>query len=178
METFPFRSSLHNLSLRHWKQCQKTDLLVILFGWVWRLLEWRLFASLLYSGRFLRQTISREGCLQRIFPTCAFVAGRRETIDHFFLHCLISYFMWHQVINRSGVHWCFPKIVSDMIKVWRMSPFSRCGMMLWRLVPFAILWSVWKERNDRVFKGFPLYSKVATRREFNNISVNGIFHSW
>lgn len=24
--------------------------------------------------------------------------------------------------------------------------------MLWRLIPFAILWSMWQERNARIFK--------------------------
>lgn len=28
-------------------------------------------------------------------------------------------------------------------------------MILWTLVPFATLWTVWKDRNVRVFKGSP-----------------------
>lgn len=34
-----------------------------------------------------------------------------------------------------------------------MNPMFGCGGVLWKLVPFSILWSIWKERNDSIFKG-------------------------
>lgn len=34
-----------------------------------------------------------------------------------------------------------------------LSFLSGGGDIIWRLVPFAVLWSIWKERNDRIFRG-------------------------
>ena len=33
-----------------------------------------------------------------------------------------------------------------------MGPFRGYGLVLWGLIPFAILYSIWKERNYRIFK--------------------------
>eukprot|EP00268_Persea_americana_P005513 TRINITY_DN11855_c2_g1_i2.p1 TRINITY_DN11855_c2_g1~~TRINITY_DN11855_c2_g1_i2.p1 ORF type:complete len:137 (+),score=14.92 TRINITY_DN11855_c2_g1_i2:111-521(+) len=30
-------------------------------------------------------------------------------------------------------------------------PFSKCGLILWRIIPFFMLWSIWKEGNERIF---------------------------
>ena len=31
--------------------------------------------------------------------------------------------------------------------------FSSCSAVLWRFIPFATVWSIWKEMNDRIFTG-------------------------
>lgn len=66
----------------------------------------------------------------------------RETVNQLFLHCEFSSFLWCQVICQSGLLWCSPKSVPGMIEAWRMVPFSGCSLVLWRIIPFAILWSV------------------------------------
>lgn len=33
-----------------------------------------------------------------------------------------------------------------------MLTFIVCGAVLWMLVLFTILWSLWKERNDKIFR--------------------------
>lgn len=44
-------------------------------------------------------------------------------------------------------------IVARVFEAWRLILFFfGSGRMLWRLIPFAILWSMWQERNVRIFK--------------------------
>ena len=65
------------------------------------------------------------------------------------------------------------------------------GLILWWLIPFAILWSVWKERKNRIFKGSLLYvddlsqlvviqiAKWASfKKEFDNLRVDSVLHNW
>lgn len=40
-----------------------------------------------------------------------------------------------------------------LFEAWMSSPFFRDGVVLWRLIPFANLWSIWGERNDRDITG-------------------------
>lgn len=82
-----------------------------------------------------------------------------ETIDHLFVHCELSLSLWCQMISWSCVQWCLLEAAQGMIKEWTSS-FSMCDMVLWRLDPFAIMWSMWKERNVRVLRGSLLPTEV------------------
>lgn len=60
------------------------------------------------------------------------------------------------------------------------------------MIPFAILWSIWMERNDRIFKcssfssaadlissiGMRIAKWALVRKEFSNFSLNAILIDW
>lgn len=63
--------------------------------------------------------------------------------------------------------------------------------MLWRIAPFAILWSIWKERNDKIFREAAtatanltsmVFSGIAkwasARKEYANLTSNDILFNW
>ena len=65
------------------------------------------------------------------------------------------------------------------------------GHILWSLVPSAILWSLWKGHNNRIFKGSRhsfddrlngalLYTVnwVPSRIEYQNLHLHDIIHNW
>lgn len=90
-----------------------------------------------------------------------------------------------------GVSWCFPKSLEGLFEGWRSSPIFDCGETLWKSIPFAILWLVWKERNDRVFRGTSMgvgdvlhlalvriAEWVSCLDEFDGLRMDGVWSSW
>ena len=49
--------------------------------------------------------------------------------------------------------WCFPISLAGLFEAWVESPMVGCGWTLWRLIPFSIICSIWKKRNERIFNG-------------------------
>lgn len=47
---------------------------------------------------------------------------------------------------------CLPHALDDSVEAWRISPFFILGLVLWKLIQFAMSWSVQKERNERIFR--------------------------
>lgn len=70
-----------------------------------------------------------------ISDVCVLYAKERESVGHQFFPFYFLRFLWCQVIGWCDVFWCSLVSVSTMIEAWRMSPFSGCGLVLWRLIP-------------------------------------------
>lgn len=45
----------------------------------------------------------------------------------------------------------FSGSLGGVFKAWNMVPFRGWGLLIWNLIPHAILLVIWKERNDMVF---------------------------
>lgn len=55
--------------------------------------------------------------------------------------------------KKCHVAWCTPGSVGQLFEAWRGSPLAGCSLTLWRIIPSAILWPLWKEKNERTFNG-------------------------
>lgn len=63
--------------------------------------------------------------------------------------------------------------------------FHGCGIMLWRFVPFSILWSIWREKNESrssslvealtIRVNLRIAKCVVVRKEFSNLNLNDIY---
>lgn len=41
--------------------------------------------------------------------------------------------------------------LNESVEAWKMGPFH--GLLIWRCIPFSIMWSIWKRRKDQTIRG-------------------------
>ncbi|RVW85256.1 hypothetical protein CK203_046581 [Vitis vinifera] len=75
----------------------------------------------------------------------------KETIDHLFLHCLITLGLWHKIFSQAGMEWVQPSSICDMLVI----SFKCLGILLEaRLFGGSRLFlscGLCGERNARIF---------------------------
>lgn len=76
------------------------------------------------------------------------------------------------------------------MKLSDIGHFHRRGLSLWRIIPFVVFWSVWKEGNDKIFQRWSLLEDfilvlnlriakwILVRKDFNDFCVNDILFNW
>ena len=74
-----------------------------------------------------------------ILDICVLCGKVNETIDHLFVHCKFSNSLWCRFIARCGVLWSLPRLLVGLVKAWRFFSFFGSGLILWRIIPFAIV---------------------------------------
>lgn len=81
---------------------------------------------------------------------CLLCYGDGESVDHILIHCLFAMEVWNAVIQDFGLIWVMSDVPSLLSK-WRTAALNSLGKKLWSMVPTAVGWLLWKERNNRVF---------------------------
>jgi len=112
----------------------------------WTLLQDRISTR---ANLALRRVLDggEDGCF------CVLCGRRVETEIHLFLHCEVVSKVWVMVFNWVNVNFITPPSLGTHLDHW----FNEVGskklrkglLMIWH----ATIWSIWLERNDRIFKG-------------------------
>eukprot|EP00268_Persea_americana_P020120 TRINITY_DN20367_c1_g2_i4.p1 TRINITY_DN20367_c1_g2~~TRINITY_DN20367_c1_g2_i4.p1 ORF type:complete len:133 (-),score=8.04 TRINITY_DN20367_c1_g2_i4:211-609(-) len=82
---------------------------------------------------------------------CCLCVRKGESVDYIFLHCGLASYIWEYFFKKSNVAWCTPMSLGKLMEAWRGSPLVGCGLILWKIITFSLLWSIWKERNEGIF---------------------------
>jgi hypothetical protein len=82
---------------------------------------------------------------------CCMCKNGWETGDHLLLHCEVATALWGFVFQMFGSQWVLPAKVIDLLFGW-FNGFGKHSSDIWNLVPLCLMWSLWQERNSRIFE--------------------------
>lgn len=82
---------------------------------------------------------------------CILCNEQTETSDHLLLHCDFSCKLWRWWLNLWGMSWVFPSNLKDALEQWVIYGNASFFKKIWVAIFSIIIWSIWKERNDRIF---------------------------
>ena len=82
---------------------------------------------------------------------CCMCRSADESVDHLFLHCQVAKELWSFIFRCVGINWVLPFRVSDLLFSW-WNWFGKRSSGVWNLIPSCLMWTIWRERNNRIFK--------------------------
>lgn len=127
------------------------------FKWIWNnAAPYRVqcFVSMVSLGKLKTGgSVHRVGILQQ--PTlslCKFCGEAVESIDHSLLLCPFSWNVWCLTLQWWGLYRITPSSVVSLFYWWINFKVSHRVTWIWNCIPFAVLWSIWKLRNEHIFQ--------------------------
>jgi len=84
---------------------------------------------------------------------CVLCRQEEETVHHLLVHCHWASSLWQLGLSMLGVSWVQPGKVKEVLVAWRRRMKKCLAFGVWKLIPLAIWWPVWKERNRSLFEG-------------------------
>ncbi|XP_010675656.2 uncharacterized protein LOC104891638 [Beta vulgaris subsp. vulgaris] len=105
-----------------------------------------------------RDKLVRLGIIPADNIFCAFCGEVAEDSNHLFTHCSFSREIWSWWLGMWGTYWAFPFNLRDSFLQWRAPFGDKFFKKVWAAIFFIILWSLWKERNCRIFRGISMAS--------------------
>ncbi|XP_048494429.1 uncharacterized protein LOC125494726 [Beta vulgaris subsp. vulgaris] len=83
---------------------------------------------------------------------CIFCSEYPESSEHLLLHCAFSRDLWMWWINIWEIKWVFPQKLHEAFEQWSCVEKNPNFKKIWCAIFSIIIWTIWKERNARVFK--------------------------
>lgn len=98
-----------------------------------------------------KEKLAHLGIIPPSEALCVFCKSHTKSICHLFLHCDFSRKIWVWWLSLWDLNWVFPLHLNDAFLQWK---YKNCGPFfkkVWCAIFFIIIWSIWKERNSRIF---------------------------
>ena len=101
-----------------------------------------------------------------------------ETIQHLMLTCTLASKLCEKICFRSQRSKPQGDLTSIM-RLWPKHPYNSPILnTLWQIIPGLLFWSLWKERNRRIFKHQSTPLDIIWRNFSNNLQESLALHSW
>eukprot|EP00253_Pinus_taeda_P028396 PITA_28396 len=85
-----------------------------------------------------------------ICPNCQ---SQEEMLQHLLDSCPLANHLWEKTGFRCQRKCRTSKDIINSMRLWHLSPYKSTLLNhLWRIIPGLLLWTIWKERNKRIFK--------------------------
>lgn len=82
---------------------------------------------------------------------CLLCYQHSETCFHLLLHCPFTWKIWCDLMKDFGLTFIALGNLMSLLNGWKTGALNSFGHRVWKLVPTAISWAVWRERNSRIF---------------------------
>lgn len=115
------------------------------------ILTWQAIQDKLATGSELVKRNSYQQD-EGLMGTCPLCLSHLETAVHLLLHCSISWQVWSQIILWWGIKWVCPASLYDLLCWWESFNYKNVEKVSWDISFYAVLWLLWLERNQIVFR--------------------------
>ncbi|KAL7243492.1 hypothetical protein ACSBR1_015814 [Camellia fascicularis] len=83
---------------------------------------------------------------------CRFCGIENKTSEHVIIWCVKVWRIWTVVLHWWGLSWVVPGSVTILLEWWKRWKFRRKRKIVWEIIPFAALLSIWRLRNQCIFE--------------------------
>lgn len=97
-----------------------------------------------------RENLQAKGIVLNGSSSCPICNEVSESSSHLLLHCPSIWRLWCSILNRDGISWAVPSTLSALMLEWENLP-KISDKILWNLIPYSLVWSIWIERNNVCF---------------------------
>ena len=83
---------------------------------------------------------------------CYLCKEKEETSDHLILFCKKATMLWILIFSLFSVQWVLHSSIKRNLLGWHGAFLGKRREKAWRATPLCLMWTLWKERNERMFK--------------------------
>lgn len=107
----------------------------------------------------MKDKLKKMGIVSEEEAMCILCGKEEEEANHLFIHCEVSNDIWQWWLDQWDIAWCSPYSLLDVFSQWQNLVTGNFVKKVWVSSFFVIVWTLWKERNERVF------NKVCTSKD-------------
>ena len=99
--------------------------------------------------------------------------------------------LWGKILQEFSREWVIPRFATDLLSLGQGFLLQKKGKILWKVTITSTFWTIWLERNRRIFEGVEEnFESISDRiklwvgiwlhncKDFNNVPFTLIIRDW